>query len=1004
MSSNEMMSAEIQSQPELSVVLSVIKTLYNNESLNENKEMASQWLGNLQKSIYAWKISDELLINKCDVESCYFAAQTLRTKIQFNFNELPPEAYSSLKDSIINHLKSINESVIQTQLALAITYLAILVPSWTNPIEELVSQNLNRSVLIEILTLLPEELDMSRHQNLRGIGANRRQQFTAYLSKIAPQIITLLQNTLQETQAQATRIQSQNSISNEKLIAKTYRCLGAWITIIDKNDINLIEPLLSAIFNSLRDTNCSDVIHDAASDTISGAALLCEDYEKYHQLTHYLLNQIYQLEVVYHHSVANEDIDKSVNYARIFTEMAETIVNPLVIQAAYATITSNDSTSVGIPGLKIVDLLLDCVGHYDYEVAEITFHFWYRFSELVNKKGTHLLNLFGSVANRLLLGLTRHCKLEPDHEGLLGLESDLHEFRLRVRDLVKEIVFIIGASNYLAYNNIVSTLQSELSLLISNPSTSQVNWEEVEAKLFIISCIIRDVYDNEAIISQIISMIMMTAYNKPQQLQQQHSPQPQPSIHPQILTTCCVILGELSDWLEASPHYLDSVLSYLLTIITSCPKPTNINSNNDQHKTEQTTLSSVAAASLQQIIGCCASKHLIGNWNLISILIQICSQLDLILNENAAHNLLQCCSTIISTSNESQSRQQQEQLIVQLLSPHLTKLKDIVTGKEVGTSRSDPVIYLDRIASVFRNLRLIPVPESENMATFPLKQTINDQMWPLIHQILTQTSVSGDSRIVERSCRCLRFVIRCLKPYWLLQPVATTIVSLYQQYPKHSSYLYLASILADEFLSVSDEVKGLTPEQMEEINNGLISMLNAFCLSTFQLLTAPECQLRNHPDTIDDFFRLCTRFLQKNATKFLTESMLDSIINLTIASIQLNHREANNSVTKFLIELLDAGKSVSSEPKAKQAITRLLHEQDIGQKLMDALINCALFGLPSYFVPDMAEILWELITWDRAAVEKWLANTLKNVPTENKAGVVSATHQQLQEFYESVTK
>ncbi|RWS24277.1 transportin-3-like protein, partial [Leptotrombidium deliense] len=695
-------SGEIDSQPELSTVLAVIKTLYNNESVSESKEMASQWLGSLQKSVYAWKVSDDLLINKCDVESCYFAAQTLRTKLQVNFNELPPNAYMSLKDSIIIHLKSINESVIQTQLALAITYLAILVPSWTSPIEELVAQDLNRSVLIEILTLLPEELDMSRHQNLRGIGANRRQQFTAYLSTIAPQIINLLNNTLQDTQSQLTKIQQQNNTSAEKLVAKIYRCLGAWINIIDKKDINLIEPLLSSIFNSLRDANCSDVIHDAASDTISGAALLCEDYEKYQQLTHYLLNQIYQLEVVYHHSVANEDIDKSVNYARIFTEMAETIVDPLVIQAAFTTITSPDSSSVGIPGIKIVDLLLDCVGHYDYEVAEITFHFWYRFSELVNKRGTHLLSLFGSVANRLLLGvvcqtgngvsigstyfrcflnlkskifcgkciltsgsqmLTRHCKLEPDHEGLLGLESDLHEFRLRVRDLVKEIVFIIGAGNYLSYNNTVANLQTSLSQLMASNLNGTVNWEEAESQLFIISCIIRDVYDNEAIISQIINLILTTTYNK-----QQDSSQ----IHPQILGTCCVILGELSDWLETTPNYLDGILTYLLTIITSFPKQSNSSSTSDSKvdKVEQTNLSSVAAASLQQIIGCCASKHLIGNWDLISILIQICSQLDLILNENAAHNLLQCCSTIISTSNENQSRQQQEALIVQLLTPH----------------------------------------------------------------------------------------------------------------------------------------------------------------------------------------------------------------------------------------------------------------------------------------------------------------------------------------------
>lgn len=53
------------------------------------------------------------------MESCYFGAQTLRTKIQFAFHELPSEAHNSLRDSMLNHLRQINEhtnTVIVTQV------------------------------------------------------------------------------------------------------------------------------------------------------------------------------------------------------------------------------------------------------------------------------------------------------------------------------------------------------------------------------------------------------------------------------------------------------------------------------------------------------------------------------------------------------------------------------------------------------------------------------------------------------------------------------------------------------------------------------------------------------------------------------------------------------------------------------------------------------------------------------------------------------------------------
>lgn len=41
--------------------------------------------------------------------------------------------------------------------------------------------------------------------------------------------------------------------------------------------------------------------------------------------------------------------------------------------------------------------------------------------------------------------------------------------------------------------------------------------------------------------------------------------------------------------------------------------------------------------------------------------------------------------------------------------------------------------------------------------------------------------------------------------------------------------------------------------------DGLLQMLSAFIPPTFALLNEPG-GLRNHPDTVDDFFRLCARY------------------------------------------------------------------------------------------------------------------------------------------------
>lgn len=70
-----------------------------------------------------------MLHQKRNIESCYFAAQTMRTKIQLSFHELPQEAHSSLRDSLMEHISQINEhtnSAIVTQVFTSFLYFILL--------------------------------------------------------------------------------------------------------------------------------------------------------------------------------------------------------------------------------------------------------------------------------------------------------------------------------------------------------------------------------------------------------------------------------------------------------------------------------------------------------------------------------------------------------------------------------------------------------------------------------------------------------------------------------------------------------------------------------------------------------------------------------------------------------------------------------------------------------------------------------------------------------------
>ena len=75
-----------------------------------------------------------------------------------------------------------------------------------------------------------------------------------------------------------------------------------------------------------------------------------------------------RLEEAYHLCVAHEDMDKALHLCRIFTELAETFLTKMV----------NFDPRTPHFALTILDSLLVCCGHPDYEMPDITFNFWYR--------------------------------------------------------------------------------------------------------------------------------------------------------------------------------------------------------------------------------------------------------------------------------------------------------------------------------------------------------------------------------------------------------------------------------------------------------------------------------------------------------------------------------------------------------------------------------------------------------------------------------------------------
>uniref|UniRef100_A0A1B0GKH3 Putative nuclear transport regulator n=1 Tax=Lutzomyia longipalpis TaxID=7200 RepID=A0A1B0GKH3_LUTLO len=867
----------MNSAPSTEQVYQGVYAFYNNSNILEQQK-ASQWLSELQKSVYSWKIADELLQQKRDLHSCYFAAQTIRSKIQTSFHELPASAHESLRDSLMSYISQITvetDPVIVTQLCLAVSDLCLLMSTWRNPVVTLMERFSttpeNVWPLLVILTLIPEEIN-SRYLRL---GSNRRDEIHRDLKKNSQTVLKFLLACLQT---------GGHDLSTQMRVIK---CFTSWLSVhaIELCDIT-DNVIVGLCFRLLHSQETCVQMHEVAADFVCTLLQCFEVCKSVPVLEGQVFNGVMALEEPYNMSVAQEAIDKTVNFCRIFTVLAESFLERML----------EESSLTGQPhySIKALDLVLNCVGHYDYEVAEITFNLWFRL--------------------RLI------------EEGDLFLD-----FRRKVAELTKDVVFIVGSSN--CFKQMFFSLQ--------DPA---VTWESSEAALFLMSTIAKNILPEE---NEVVPKVVEAILNLPA------------NTHIAVRYTSVLLLGELCEWIECHPESLQAVLNFLL------------------HSLQQKSgLPSAAAAALQSICSACRG-HMTCH---VSGLLQIANSLDSfeISNESVIGLLKGICIILSRLPSEEMTKATKEICGIQLTP--LCQLLECDVKPERG-KRSDPVFWIDRLAAILRHSN----PNVREDEIHPMLSVL-EEIWPVMSSVFVK--YQADLRIMERTCRFIRYAIRCVgkQATPILEPLVKQMVHLYALY-QHTCFLYLGSILVDEFAKNTSCTKGL------------LDMLQAFIEPTFQLLQV-ENGLRDHPDTVDDFFRLCSRYLQRSPLEFLQSPMITSIIQCALLACSLDHHDANISVMKFFCNLLHCGRDGESE--AMRLLTYDIVAAN-GEALMMNLIHASVFCLQSHRLSDVADVMVELKALDGEKFSIFLQSALNALPKKNSGGCITMTETQLKESHQIIT-
>ncbi|KAG7213831.1 hypothetical protein KM043_003045 [Ampulex compressa] len=933
----------MDSPPDLETVYQAVYSLYNN-SYPSKTGKASLWLDELQRSVYAWKIADDMLQQKRDMESCYFAAQTMRTKIELSFQELPIESHTSLRDSLMNHISQINEhtnSAIVTQLCLALADLALQMPSWQKPVVDLINRFAGTAIslwpLLQVMTVLPEEVNS---RSLR-LGANRRQH------------VLIEMNACADTVTEFLKLCLKNGGDNVQIQVTILRCFMSWITVhaiplqaVPTSDV--VAYALQVLGNHMTGSQ----LHEAATDCIcvilqalEEDTNACQDNnseqsKQLQQLQLCLFTSIMALEQPYQLSIAYEEMDKSINYCRIFTELAETFLETMV---------TGSEEGKQHYAIKTLDLVLTCVGHHDYEIAQITFSLWYRLSEILYKKNNNdLTGVFRPHIERLIRALCRHCQMEPDHLGLVEEGSggeDFADFRNRVSELIKDVVFVVRSSH--CFRQMFSSLTGGPDL--QGQAVHAPTWDSTEAALFVMQAIAKNILPEE---NDVVPKVVEAILNLPE------------NTHIAVRHTSIRLLGELCEWIDSHPQSLEPVLNFLLTCLS------------------QKGLGSAACSALLSICTACPlhmASHFAG-------LLQIARSLDsFAISNDAAIGLLKGVAIILARLPREEISQAMKELCWFQAQP-LCELMKVRMTVEKGT-KTDPGVWLDRLATIFKHTN----PQLDNSDEIhPCKDVITE-LWPVLSNVCT--TYQHDLRLMERCCRCIRFAVRCLGRHsaHLLEPLVKQIVQLYAVH-QYSCFLYLGSILVDEYASDSECIVGL------------LGMLEAFIRPTFDILQE-EDGLKQHPETVDDLFRLCARFLQRAPIPLLHSAIIESIVDCALMACSLDHRDANASVMKFFYDLLHCGRDHENRSDftiRRQLVQGIIREK--GQTLVVRLLHASVFELSSYMLSDVADVIIELTLTDRAMLSKWLEEAIKSMPSQNVVGSPTATPEQLLEFHSTVTR
>jgi transportin-3 len=968
--------------------LHYLNLLYGGHADATQRRAADEWLKEFRTSSEAWSVAPALLENATGGEPAHFyGASVLDAKIVDQFADLPLESHAELRDALFRYIERFSGAStsdsnvvastahgvpsVRNKLCRALAALAVQMVSWHDALLSDVVARLSAPHLVHAQLLVLTELPVECRNRHLYVALHHRQLLQSRLSAAAPQLISHLTDLLTAANGVAP------------VQAAVFDCLG---TILRECNVPLStlvgNPLVHAPFAALAQPDLFDSAVELICDLLrlSGERLRQLDWSGgasgggggvddddgddggpdslgnssggpggaaveragAQALASALLPEVIALKDAFGtDAVDKEDHEVFKAYTRIFAETGEYYARQFV--------------AAGTPeALSLVSVLLHCAAHESVEVFAVTSNFWAYLAGAIHDDDARRA-VFAPAYAQLLVVVRGHMRYDPNYEQWSREQlSDFDELRRRgMSDALRGCAMVLGAEA--ALNAACDAIEATL--------TAQAPWTEIEAALFAVRALAREVERRE---HAAVDAVALRALSLVLRLNEQH---------PKVMYTSLLIIGRYASFLssEAGREFLAPVMN---TITASLQRPETLGA---------------AAVALNNVCQDCAKLLVEARESLLALYQHVAAQGGLSLSD--AIEIVEAIARVVRHVEDGDARRASMQ---QLCLP----LIRVVENPETPSKPFEFAMKL--LAAAFKNAaigRRTP-PRSAGSALLvgggaddaAVADPLFDlfvQLWPLISRVLGERL--HDDEALNACSKLLRDTARELPAH----QVATLTPDLFRRLAEcfgqrpNAELVHIASSIVH---SVDRAATLLEP---------LADLLQA----AFECMQSVEA-MQAFPDIVTENFLLALALLWSSPLPFAQSQLADAFVGAGVVGLLCENPSVTHAVATFFRELLVVAVPPSPNLSARAAATiDMALAQQLSSALMAALGRHvpALFGaivkglagsLPLSHCHSIAQILRRLRRLDpnatHAALVTVLQNSLSNLDASHKDAFATA--------------